>query len=40
MKEQFAILNTNDAVLMQKLDVLQNQVEAMAALHQVNGSMV
>ncbi|KAG8871335.1 hypothetical protein FRB97_008811, partial [Tulasnella sp. 331] len=34
MKQQFAILNANDVVLMQKLDVLQNQVKAMAALHQ------
>ncbi|KAG8871491.1 GTP-binding protein Rho1 [Tulasnella sp. 331] len=34
MKQQFAILNANDAVLMQKLDLLQNQVEAMATLYQ------
>ncbi|KAG8881030.1 hypothetical protein FRB98_004596 [Tulasnella sp. 332] len=34
MKQQFAMLNAIDAMLMQKLDVLQNQVEAMAALHQ------
>ncbi|KAG8842854.1 GTP-binding protein Rho1 [Tulasnella sp. 330] len=34
MKQQFAMLNANDVVLMQKFDLLQNQVEAMAALHQ------